>query len=308
MRILCATDLLPGSDAAIDRAGMLSDQLAADLTLLHVAVPGESDCGIEEALQRAQTQAESRVRAPRWRAQRTPVVAIHAGIPGRIIPEVLAQSEARLLILGPRRRRPLLDAFEGSIAGKALAARIPLLVARNAAVSPYRRVLFALDASAASAAAVRVAESLVLPSGMAAIAVHADDPPYREALPYADIGMGSVDRYLAKWRREAQKTVYDMLRQHSADPLRYEIDVKLAPPAAGILQAVDQFSPDLLVMGTRASGRLRRAFIGSVANQVLQLVRRDVLIVPEGADESWNGSSRAASDAAERADVRRATG
>jgi hypothetical protein len=42
MRILCATDLLFKTDAAIGRAGILSDQLGADLTFLHVVVPGES--------------------------------------------------------------------------------------------------------------------------------------------------------------------------------------------------------------------------------------------------------------------------
>jgi universal stress protein E len=36
MKILCATDLLSKSDSAIDRAGMLVDQLEADLLLLHV--------------------------------------------------------------------------------------------------------------------------------------------------------------------------------------------------------------------------------------------------------------------------------
>ena len=41
MRILCATDLQPKSDAAIGRAGMLADQLGAGLTLLHVAVRGD---------------------------------------------------------------------------------------------------------------------------------------------------------------------------------------------------------------------------------------------------------------------------
>ena len=45
MKILCATDLLPKSESAIDRAGMLSDLLNADLSLLHVVMPpGQHEC------------------------------------------------------------------------------------------------------------------------------------------------------------------------------------------------------------------------------------------------------------------------
>src|SRR5215207_1763635 len=53
MRIVCATDLVSGNLAAIERAGLLADQLKADLSLLHVVVPGESQQALEEALQSA---------------------------------------------------------------------------------------------------------------------------------------------------------------------------------------------------------------------------------------------------------------
>ena len=42
MRILCATDLLPKSEAAIARAGLMSDRLGADLTLLHIVSDEQS--------------------------------------------------------------------------------------------------------------------------------------------------------------------------------------------------------------------------------------------------------------------------
>jgi len=91
MRILCATDLLPKSDAAIERAGILSDQLSADLTLLHVVVPGESQQALEQSLQAASSEMQSRVRPPRWRAQRAPNLAVHAGNAAKIILETATQ-------------------------------------------------------------------------------------------------------------------------------------------------------------------------------------------------------------------------
>jgi nucleotide-binding universal stress UspA family protein len=40
---------------------------------------------------------------------------------------------------------------------------------------------------------------------------------------------------------------------------------------------------DLLVLGTRGHGRIRRALLGSTAHEVLRETECDVLLVPEGA-------------------------
>ncbi len=57
----------------------------------------------------------------------------------------------------------------------------------------------------------------------------------------------------------------------------------LTPEASAILRAIGHYGPDLIVMGTRGRGRLRRALLGSVANRVLHEPSCDALIVPEGA-------------------------
>jgi nucleotide-binding universal stress UspA family protein len=283
MRILCATDLLSKTDTAIGRAGMLSDQLGADLTLLHVVVPGESQMALEQTLQHASYEMQSRVRPPQWRARRSPSVAVHTGIAASIILDASARSDVRLLVLGPHRKRPLRDVLEGTIAEKALAARnCPVLVVRNEARDPYRHVLLALDASDASASAIRAAESLVLTPAMSATVVHAHRPPYEGMLYSADVGPETIERYAENWKRDANQAVRELLSYESDDASRYAIHIEQKPAAPGILQAIEYFSPDLLVMGTRGGGRLRRALVGSVANRVLHETDCDVLIVPEG--------------------------
>jgi nucleotide-binding universal stress UspA family protein len=283
MRILCATDLLAKSDSAVARAGILSDQLSAELTLLHVVVPGESQQTLEQTLRWASGEMRLRVRSPRWRAHSAPSVAVHAGSAAGIILDAAARSEVDLLVLGSHRKRPLRDALEGTIAEKALATKnYPVLVVRADASRPYRRVLLALDASGASASAIRAAESLVLTPEMNATVVHAHKPPYEGMLYAADVGMETVVQYAENWKREANKTVRELLDYESDDASRYDIHIEQKPAAPGILQAIEYFSPDLLVMGTRGGGLLRRALVGSVANRVLHETSCDVLIVPEG--------------------------
>lgn len=283
MRILCATDLLPKTDAAVERAGMLSDRLNADLTLLHVVVPGESQQALEQTLRAASSDMQLRVRPSRWRAHRPPSVGVHAGNAAKIILDTATQSRAGLLVLGPHRKRPLRNALEGTIAEKALETRnFPVLIVRGNASRPYRRVLLALDASDASASAVRAAESLVITPDVDATVVHAHKPPYEGMLYSADVGTETVARYAENWRRDANRSVRELLSFESNDAPRYDIHIEQRPAAPGILQAIEYLSPELLVMGTRGGGRLRRAFVGSVANRVLHEARCDVLIVPEG--------------------------
>jgi len=283
MQIVCATDLVPGNDAPIDRAALLADQLEAELSLLHVVVPGESTQPLEQALQTARDQMQARASPPLWRGQRPPAWAVQTGAPARIIVDTAARVGARLLVLGPHRKRPLRDALEGTIAEKALAIRRhPVLMVRNTAMRPYRRVLVALDLSDASVSAIHAAESLVIAPEVSARVVHAHEPPYQAMLAYAGVEQESVAVYAQKWKHEAQRSVHDLLDCESGDARRYDVHVAQLPAAAGILQAVEQFTPDLLVLGTHGGGSLRRALVGSVANRVLHETHCDALIVPEG--------------------------
>jgi universal stress protein E len=283
MKILCATDLLPKSEAAIERAGLLSNQLNAELSLLHVVAPDKSQHDLERTLLSAVARTRSRAKPLLWKTDRTAGVAVRVGTPARIIVETAAKLDAGLLVLGPHRKRPLRDALEGTIAEKALATRKhPVLIVRDAAPKPYRRVLLALDLSDASVSALRAAEAVVLKPETEAVVVHAHNPPYLGMVSYADAAQDGGARYMRAWKRDAAHAVRGFLASESEDAERYHIHVEQMQATPGILQAMRRHSPDLLVMGTRGAGRLRRALVGSVANRVLHETSCDVLIVPEG--------------------------
>lgn len=296
MKMVCATDMTPRGDAAIERAGMLADQLGASLSLLHVVVPHESGEALEQALRTANARMQARVLPPLWRARSTPGWAVHAGSPLRVVPEAAARHGARLLVLGPHDKRPLRDALEGTVAEKALGIKeYPVLVVRSPVAGPYRRVLLALDLSDTSAGALRAAESLMLGPEAHASVVHAHEPPYHSMLAYAGVDSEAIRAHAGKWRREARRSVLDLLDCESRNPARYDVQVAQRPAAPAILRAVKQFSPDLLVMGTHGGGSLRRALVGSVASRVLNETQVDALIVPEGSFErDFIGTKRTA--------------
>lgn len=282
-KLLCATDLLPKTEAAIERAALLADRLGAQLSLLHVVSPVASACNLEQALQLAIAQLGSRARAPLWRHGPAPEVAVRTGSPARLILDTIERQEVDLLIIGPHRKRGMRDVLEGTIAEKVVSTRrTPLLIVRQSAETEYRNVLLALDLSEECGAAVRAAESLVLSPRTQAMVMHVCEPPYQGMLRSAGVATEQVVSYVEHSRREAAEAVRNLLRRVSVDHTRYGVVIGDNHPAPAIRRAIEMYQPDLLVMGTSGMGRMRRALIGSVANQILDAADCDVLVVPRG--------------------------
>ncbi len=281
-RLLCATDLLPKTEAAIDRAGLLAEQLQAQLSLMHVVSPVASELNLEQALQHAITGLNARARPPSWRAGPTPEVVVRTGNPARLIIDSIDKHRVDLLIMGPHRKRGMRDVLEGTMAEKILNTRqCPLLIVQQPAAAEYRQVLLALDVAEESGAAVRAAETLVLNPRAQAMVMHVCEPPYQGMLRSAGVGTQEIISYVNESRREAAGEIRDLLRRSSADHTRYGVVIGESHPARAIRRAVEMYQPDLLVMGT-SGGRVRRALIGSVASQVMDAAGCDVLVVPRG--------------------------
>jgi universal stress protein E len=283
MRILCATDLLPKSEVAIARARLMSDELGADLTLLHVVSNEQSPLVQEKILHEAFARAKSRAEPLVSRTRRTAVVAVRAGSPATTILDTAAQWKAQVLILGPHDKRPVRDALEGTIVEKALEARsFPVLVVRNEVKQAYRRVLIAVNFSEASLAALRAAESLVITPDAEAAVVHALRPPYEGMTPFAGVGFDPLASYVSEWKQETGDSILGLLKYESANFARYDIQIEQQSAVAGISHATSRYAADLLVVGIRGGGRIRRTLARSVAKRILHDTSCDVLIVPEG--------------------------
>lgn len=289
-RLLCATDLLPASESAVDRAGVLAQELNARLSLLHVVSPTRSRQILEQSLQIAVARMDSRVRPPLWRSGRMPSLLLRTGNPARLILETIADEKPDLLIVGSHRKRGDFDALGGTIAQKVLGARrCPLLMVRRMADSGYRNVLLALDLSVESGGALRAADSLVRNPGVNATVVHACEPRHDGMLPSA-VGAETVPHAHSS-RRAPAAAVRDLLIRESTDATRYEILIAEGRPVPVIQRAVEQRRPDLLVIGTRWNGPLRRGSPGSsVADRLLSTAACDVLVVPARSVEAWKGS------------------
>ena len=294
MKILCATDLLSKSDSAIDRAGMLGDQLEADLLLLHAVSAAESDQMQEREMRRANGLLSSRVRSPGWRFNPPSNVYVRAGSPTRVLIQTMRESRPDLIVLG-RHRRSAWDCLVGTMAARVLNERkCPVLIVDNTPRDAYRNILLALDGTRVSLEALRAAESLVVKEGVRATIVHAYRPPYDGALSSIGIAGDVVPRYSGEWTYDARSALRSLLMNASDDFARYDLVVDNADPVDTIHKIVRRLNPDLLVLGSHGRSRFGRALFGSVANRVMRTAGCDCLIVPE---QSINIAWRSARDA-----------
>jgi nucleotide-binding universal stress UspA family protein len=283
MNILSATDFLPKSEHAIERAAFLADMLEVDLAVVHAVAPAAADGHtLEERMRGARSSLLTRTSPLHWGWYTTPDTAVQFGRPAQVVVDQARQRKANLVVLGPHRNSAIADAVSGTIADKVLGAGIcPLLIAQGEVRGAYRNVLVALDNAPHAGEVVRAVESLRLTVERPATVVHAYEAPYAGMMSTVANGPELTDAYLAASRAQALASIEDLLHRHSNDAGRYQVMTVERRPATAILGTIERLQPDLVVLGTRAQGRFRRALLGSVASGVARAAQCDVLLVPE---------------------------
>jgi nucleotide-binding universal stress UspA family protein len=293
MRILCATDLKAKSEPAVDRAGILAAQLDAELVLLHVVPPMSSESTLEQTLRELGERLRARSRAPLWRHGPAPNTMLRIGNPATVVARSAKELDADLVVVGPHDEWHYRDALAGGLAARlASERRCPVLIVREPARGTYREVLLALDLQPGSRAVVRAAESFVLRDANRASVVHSCHVPYTAMLDATGVSPKTTADYAGMIIRQAYEELEELVMRASDGSIPYEIAVRKDPPAAAIRKAASRVQPDLIVMGTRGYGPVRRALLGSVASDVLEDAATDVLVVPEGIPEAGHEDQR----------------
>lgn len=282
MRILCATDLLPKSEAAVERAAMIARRLRAHLYIVHVVGSVRDERKARAALVQIQSRhLQSDGIAPSVFLRIGNMASQLIGVVRRIAPD--------LVLLGPRYRRPVCDRLGEPLAEKILSIRqCPVLIVQPGSAGNYQDILLALDLSPTAREIIRTTESIVLESGADISVVHAFELDYG-ALPYVPRAIESVGAANSDERAEARRAVRRLLREHSDRLIDSNLILSAAFPAEAVLGAIKRMQPDLLVMGTSGYGRFRRALLGSTAGQVLDAASCDVLVVPQGSTQQVVG-------------------
>ncbi|HOW46840.1 MAG TPA: universal stress protein [Rubrivivax sp.] len=148
------------------------------------------------------------------------------------------------------------------------------------------KVLVAVDGSAAAMEAVREALRLV-GAGLRASLVLAN---VQEPATLYELLLAHDPEVIEQIAAEAGLELLEPARALvRAAGVEHEIEVARGDPAHTLIDIVENFGCDLVVMGARGMGRLRSAMLGSVSHEVLHAAPVPVMVVrtpppPEEAD------------------------
>ncbi len=289
LKVVVADDLTPRSEAALRWTAALRALGPCEIVVAHVfgllgeksrlGIPGSLYSRVPD-LERANLSALRRHAAPLVGTQGVSYrVEATLGRPAEPLLAIAAEESADLVVVGTRRRTGLARAWHGSsshvVVTKSIVsvACIPMEQVDGAEpilVPALQRVLVTTDFSSVANRAVGYAYGIVAPGGTVHLLhVDEDDDPGRK-------GIDPLERL----RRLVPE-------QSSGKQVETRLEVVTdACASAAIAAAAERLDVDVVCMGTHGRTGVERVVLGSVAQEVLERCRRQVLLVPPRRSEA----------------------
>lgn len=285
--ILAPTDFSGPSRHAVERAARLAREHGARLHLLHVVHAGAlerlravlgADAAVEpELILDANRQLEAL--AADLGTGQSPSVETSL-LQGSVLTEVEAQAEAigaELVVLGARGAGFVRRIVLGTTAERLLrTARRPLLVVKQKAHEPYRRVLVPVDFSASSTASIALARR-VAPGAFLTL-LHAYEVPFESRMHLAGVDTKSIERYRAQARQLAHQRLHEVAAESGLRPGQWQPCLVMQDPSLAVVEQEQEADCDLIVIGKHGAGMVEDFLLGSVTKHVLAESAGDVLV------------------------------
>ncbi|HSM21973.1 MAG TPA: universal stress protein [Rubrivivax sp.] len=285
--ILAATDFSAHARHAADRAARLAHETGARLTLMH-AVSGSALAELRQWLGAGHAGEQQLVEEMRRSLEHaaaelgaTRRVAVHTHLSTGAALDCIGQQadtlNADLLVLGARGSGFLRRLVLGTTAERLLRRTTrPLLVVRQAAHEPYRRVLVALDFSPWSAQALLLARH-VAPHARPVL-LSAFQVPFEEKLRFAGVDAATVDHYRTQARAMATQRLYAAAHDAGLKPGHWDARIVEGDASQRIVEQEQESDCDLVVVGKHGQTAAEELLLGSVTKHVLAEGSADVLV------------------------------
>ncbi|GAB1460342.1 universal stress protein [Thauera sp.] len=199
---------------------------------------------------------------------------------GGVLGEIVGHAEAidaDLLVMGARGAGFMRELLIGSTTERVLRKSVrPMLVVKQIAHEPYRRVLVPVDFSARALEALEFAQRVAPQAEF--VLLHAFEVPFEGKLRYAGVEENALSSLRVNARREAGAQMNELVARAGLDENRVRRIVVHGEATTQILEQEQEQDCDLIVIGKRGHGLLGEMLLGSVTKHVLARSTADVLV------------------------------
>lgn len=279
--VLVATDFSARSDRAVRRAAAVARAAGARLVLAHAVDDDQPERIVAAECDLAETALVDAIREHAYLTDLCCTPLIVRGTPFAGIVQAAEQERADLCVIGSHRRAFLKDIFVGTTAERVIRnSPVPVLMANIDPALRYANCLAPVDLSDCSLQALKTGRRLGLLTNLRMVILHVYDAAAVGMLSYAGVHKGNVNDYLADARIEAVRDLVRFLGPLDLGDVDYSTIVREGVAQAAIVDVAAELRPDLVVIGTHGRRGAVRLLLGSVTDEVLRRVNRDILIVP----------------------------
>lgn len=194
---------------------------------------------------------------------------VRVGIPARDLATAAQEQGADLIVIASRGRGAVRRALLGSVAASLIrTADVPMLiVGRDRRNVDFKHVLAAVDLSPISRRVVEVAETYA--------------PGRVKIVSSFEMPLVSSDDVLPAYMTPEERAQDREARKEQLRTLGPKVGLLEGTASTAILQAAEDESADLIVIGTSGHNAWHRAFVGSTATHVVAAAECPVLVVPQ---------------------------
>ncbi|WP_178091555.1 universal stress protein [Halopseudomonas laoshanensis] len=272
--IIVATDLNPESDLALSRASAIARELDAPLIVMHTVDDQLPLLARDNVCKETRRLLEDQL------SRCVPDSSVHTQLivsPGRVAESTLrlvSEERAQLLVLGKHHQRSPERVVYTTAERVSRLSCAPVLTVATAG-GKYQSALLALDFSACASEALRCAARLL--DGGRLHALHVCNPPLAKRLAGPAVQRAYIDEqsemldYLLKDELETLKLIGTTAPQ-------IELQITCGEMREQFDQAIAQFSPGFVALGSHSRDGLTHALRGSLAQALLRDSPCDVLI------------------------------
>ncbi|MCK6409452.1 universal stress protein [Thauera sp.] len=286
--LVAPTDLSALARHAVARAALLAAELHARLSLQHVVNAGALDAlrhlldadtsGMQQKLLDG-VRADLEALASDMQSRHRVSADVHLSV-GGVLGEIVEHADALdadLLVMGARGAGFMRELLVGSTTERVLrkTAR-PLLVVKQIAHEPYRRVLVPVDFSPRSLDALALARQVAPQAEL--VLLHAFEVPFEGKLRYAGVEEHALSSLRVSARREAVAQMNELVTRTGVDENRVRRIVVHGEATTQVLEQEQEQDCDLIVIGKRGHGLFGELLLGSVTKHILARSTADVLV------------------------------